>query len=435
MIKDRYKQHKLLRKLQRKVFYNKALVNKNQKCKCLVILHLFYENSWIEINEYLKNLTPYSFDLIVTSTDGQISKETLCRITTEYSNAKIICMENRGLDLLPFLTAIKDVDLNKYDIVFKLHSKETKKRYHFIYHQFFLKRDWFVNLFEGVLSGKNVHKTIDILYNQEETGLVAAENLIVKDPKHRANLIRKIAEKEGLEFIEDYSFVAGTCFAIKAKCLKTILDYHFEKNEFAPQFSSRGMSFASFVERYLCISVLLQGYLMKGNPAATIRRFLLKPITMIMNHLSSERLFGEDIILDNEWFYWRLDDKVIKYKFDNIRFDEIKCIFEKKTGRMIDGFPYRYIKEGDVAGYERYCLVHKQTGLPMMSKERYDCLIESMNQNGYDERHIIVVNEQNILKDGQHRACILANKYGEDSYVRVLKIWDLRQILIKLLFE
>ena len=65
-----------------------------------------------------------------------------------------------------------------------------------------------------------------------------------------------------------------------------------------------------------------------------------------------------------------------------------------------------------------------------MSKERYDRLIESINQYGYDERHIIIVNERNILKDGQHRACILANKYGEDSYVRVLKIWDLRQILL-----
>ena len=433
MTKDRYKRRRFLRQLQRKVFYNKSLVNKNHKCKCLVVLHLFYENSWIEINEYLKNLSPYSFDLLVTTTEGQVSKETLCRITKEYPDAKIIFMENRGFDLLPFLAAIREVDLSNYDIVFKLHSKGTNRRYHFIYHQFFLKRGWFVNLFDGILSGKNVHKTIDILYNQKEIGLVAAENLIVKDPKHRVNLIRKIAEKEGLEFVEDYSFVAGTCFAMKAECLKPIIDLHLEKNEFAPQISSRGMSFASFVERYLCISVLLQGYLMKGNPATAIRRFLLKPITMIMNRLSSERLFGEDIILDDEWFYWQVDDKVIKYRFENIRFDEIKCIFERKIGRMIDGFPYRYIKEGDVAGYERYSLVHKQTGLPMMSKERYDRLIESMNQNGYDERHIIVINEQNLIKDGQHRACILANKYGEDSCVRVLKYWDLKQILIKLL--
>ena len=124
-----------------------------------------------------------------------------------------------------------------------------------------------------------------------------------------------------------------------------------------------------------------------------------------------------------------MNDKVIKYKFDYIRFDEIKCVFEKKVCKMIDGIPYRYIKEGDVAGYERYCIVHRNTGLPLMSKERYDHLIKSINQNGYDERHIIIVNEQNLLKDGQHRACILAKKYGTDSYVRVLKIWDLKQIL------
>lgn len=433
MVKDRYKQRRLVRQLQRKVFFNKSLVKKNQKCRCLVVLHLFYENSWIEINEYLRNLAPYSFDLIITTTDGQLSKEMLGRITKEYPGAKIIGVENRGEDILPFLAAIKDVDLSSYDIVFKLHSIGTRRRYHYIYHQFFGGRDWFVTLFEGILSAKNVHKTIDILYNQKEIGLVAAANLIVKDPKHRAILIRKMAEKEGLAFIEDYYFVAGTCFAIKAECLKPILDRHFEKNEFAPRVPARGMSFDAFVERYFGISVLLQGYLMKGNPANTIRRLLLKPMTLLMNRLSSERLFEEDIILDDEWFYWQMDNKVIKYKFDSIRFNEIKCIFEKNVSRMIDGIPYRYIKEGDVAAYERYCKVHRETGLPLMSKERYDRLIESMNQNGYDKRNIIIVNEQNLLKDGQHRACILASKYGEDSYVRVLKIWDLKQLLKKAL--
>ena len=55
---ERYRQHRLLRFVKRKIFYRKSLVIKNRNCRCLVVLHLFYEKSWIEINEYLKNLAP-----------------------------------------------------------------------------------------------------------------------------------------------------------------------------------------------------------------------------------------------------------------------------------------------------------------------------------------------------------------------------------------
>lgn len=435
MEEERYRQNSIIRSFQRKVFYNKSLVNKNQGCRCLVVLHLFYEKSWGEISEYLKNLAPYHFDLIITATKGRISQETLDGILKEYPDVQILNTENKGYDLLPFLSAISTIDLNQYDIVFKLQSKSTKRKWIYIYKQLFLRRDWFVNLYEGILSAKNVHRTIDILYNQKETGLVAAANLIVKDPRHKANMIRKMAEDQGLDFYEDYSFVAGTCFAMRSDCLKPIKDLHFEKLEYAPLASSRGMSTAHFVERYLCISVLLQGYLIKGNQANTLRRLFLKPISLIMNHYSSERLFHEDIDLDDEWFFWQMDNKLIKYKYDDIRFDEMMYDAGNKIIPMTDGAPYRYIHDGDAAGYEEYCKLHEAAGLPLMTKDRFDHLIESIRKNGYDERKIIVVDENNILLDGQHRACVLADQFGVDSSVRVLKIWDVKKMIRRFLLH
>ena len=97
MAVERYRQYKFLRALQRKVFYNRPLVEKNHACRCLVILHLFYEKSWIEINEYIKNLSPYQFDLIITATKDRISQETFGRILSEYPGARITIMENKGL--------------------------------------------------------------------------------------------------------------------------------------------------------------------------------------------------------------------------------------------------------------------------------------------------------------------------------------------------
>lgn len=432
---ERYRQYGFIRNLKRKLFYNNSLVKKNQDCRCLVVLHLFYEKSWIEINEYLKSLAPYSFDLIITATKNRISSETFDRIKQEYPKAQILIMENRGFDLLPFLTVIKNMDLSKYDVVFKLQSKSTKRKFIHIYRQLFLRRDWFVNLYEGILSGKNVHQTIDALYNKEEIGLVAAANLIVRDPKHKENLIQIMAKQRGLACCDEYSFVAGTCFAIKAKCLKAIQDFHFENEEFESWIPSRGLSFAHFVERYLCISVLLQGYQMQGNPANTIRRFLLKPITLLMNHYSSERLFHEDIVLDDKWFLWHMDNRLIVYKFVPIQIKDIKCLLGNRVFRLIEGAPYKYISEGDISGYERYCEFHKDNGLPLMTKERFDGLIESIDKDGYDERYISIIDDQNVLLDGQHRICILANKYGVESYIRVLKIWDIKRIVVRMLVK
>ena len=425
---ERFKSHKLLRSLQRKFFYRKKLVIKNQTCKILVILHLFYDSSWIEIREYLKNLAPYSFDLIITATQDRIRPETIDCIRADYPSAQIEVIENKGYDLLPFLRVIQSVNLDEYDIVFKLHSKSTKRNYIYIYKQLFFRRDWFLNLYEGILSAKNVHKTIDILYNQKDVGLVAAKNLIVQDPKHKVNLIQRIAESQNLTFRRDYFFVAGTCFAMKSECLRPIQSLHFEKNEFAPLISSRGMSFAHFVERYLCISILLQGFLMRGNSANVVRRFLLKPITMLMNRLSSERLLHEDILLDDEWFFWQMENRLILYKYVQLRFCDMKCHLGNKIFKLSEGVPYRYLSEGDTTGYEEYCKLHEDSGLPLMKKERYDHLIESINQKGYDERNIIIVDDRNTLLDGQHRACVLANKYGLGSEIKVLKIWDIKKM-------
>lgn len=45
------------------------LMKKNKNKKILVILHLFYPESWMEIREYLLNLKGYTWDLCVTYPD------------------------------------------------------------------------------------------------------------------------------------------------------------------------------------------------------------------------------------------------------------------------------------------------------------------------------------------------------------------------------
>jgi ATP-dependent exoDNAse (exonuclease V) beta subunit len=45
-------------------------------------------------------------------------------------------------------------------------------------------------------------------------------------------------------------------------------------------------------------------------------------------------------------------------------------------------------------------------------------------------RFAYLVNELGILRDGQHRACFLAHKYGLDHKVRVLEIENIDRIFL-----
>ena len=95
----------------------------------------------------------------------------------------------------------------------------------FIYNQFFSGRDWFLNLYQGILGPFNVHKMVDKLMNRKKCGLVASKNLIIKDPKHKQELVKEglsLKKLKNVRFYDNYDFVAGSCFAIKSKCLKEV---------------------------------------------------------------------------------------------------------------------------------------------------------------------------------------------------------------------
>lgn len=414
---------------------NRELIKKNRNAKILIILHLFYPKSWKEIKEYISNISEYNYDLIITTTEGMIPNSIIEEILDFKQDTRIINCENRGFDLRPFLLALRDVNLDDYDIVIKLQSKSTKRAWIYIYDQLFMRRDWFLDLFEGVLSAKVVHNNIDLLLNDDSVGLVAADNLIVNDPPHKVQMVKKIAEQNGLKVNDNYEFVAGTCFAIKSKCLRNIQDYPWTDQDFDPVPNTRGMSFAHFFERYICTQVeSVWNLKMVGAKVRPIRHAILSIPNKFLYRYSSNRLFDENIDFDPEYFYWALDNRLLTYKYEEIPFKKIMYSDHGIRIPFIENAPYRYLK-GDVEGYKKYCEYHEKHGLPLMSIERFEKLRASIQKNGYDERHIIIVNDHNDLMDGQHRACCLCEQMGEDASVRVLKIHfiglkeDLKRIL------
>lgn len=412
-----------------------ALLAKNKDRRILVILHLFYPESWKEIRQYLLNFEGYKWDLCVTFPDFLEEKLEKAGILSDIRalnpQSSFFPMENKGFDIGPFLMALRRIDLSAYDAVFKLQSKGVHRVFIYIYRQLFMGRDWFLNLYEGTVGAGVIHRTIDRIINDPQVGMMGAKNLIVHDPPYKENLVISRLSEAGLHVEKGYYFLAGTCFAVKPACLKALQSLPFTPDDFVPVPSSQGVSLAHALERYLCAVVTQSGLRIEGNEVETVRRSLKRPIENTFKKISSERLLDLPCQIDDGYFLWRLDNRFVRYRFRTMKVGDLK--YQMGPGEKIlplkEAYPYRYLN-GDEEAYREYCRIHEERGYPAMTPERFQELIKSMEEQGYDSSHIILVNELGILRDGQHRACCLAHKYGLDHEIEVLEVENIDRIFL-----
>ncbi len=405
-----------------------GLIKKNKDKRILVILHLFYPDSWPEIREYLKNLDVYSYDFIVTYIEG-FSEETMKEVKQFKPDTKFVRCVNKGFDLGPFFEAIRNVDLDDYDIVIKLQSKNvTKIRY--IYNQFLHTRDWFENLFDGVLRSDVIHRSIDLLGEENRYGIVAAENLIVRDPRHKQHLVKKRLEEfkesgkiRDINYVDNYQYVAGTCFAIRAKLLKRMQALDLHSDDF--ENTSRGLfSFGHLMERVIAFDIVNQGYEFYGNKVDQKQRAKWGRIEQELYRHSGLRIIEDKrFTIDDDFAYIHLESfmfrepELVPIKLKDIRRER----YDHEIVRLDQCEPYLYLN-GDKEIYKQYEELHRKLDLLNMTEERFQKLIDSIRKNGYDKRHVIVVDQRNVIMDGQHRACCLLYEYGGDHEIEVLRL-------------
>ena len=279
-----YRPHSLIRGIKRDFWeaYNSKLIQKNKDIRILVLLHLYYDESWIEIREYLQNLRPYNIQLVVTCTQERIQRTTIEDICTLYCNSHIIYCKNKGYDLGPFFEACKMVDAHEFDVVIKLHSKGTKRPLQFNYNQLFFRRSWFINLFEGVVSAKNIHRVVDELVNSPGVDIAAAHNLIVRDPEYKVEHHSCIATSQGFVLPKGYRYVAGTCFAMSTRHFVRLQQLGYSLDDFEDTNESEIWDLAHFLERYICI-LDKDGQYYATN-CCLVRRLLTAPLIPVLRH-------------------------------------------------------------------------------------------------------------------------------------------------------
>lgn len=415
----------ILRLCGRLVYH--CLIKKQKNTRILVILHLFYMDAWKEICEYLKNLSPYNYTLIVTFMDGCYDEETLEAVRAFKPETHFIKHDNIGWDVLPFITALHTVDLSDFDIVFKLQSKGTKRREIFLYGQYFRYRSWFLNLFEGCIGPFTVHTAIrDLLDEKQKIGLVAASNLIVEDPIHKKHMVEETVKELNLTYPVNYKFVAGTCFAIRANLLNYIKNINFDKENF----KSNRFSFAHRLERIICFPPLWAGLKISGPNVLSLRRsfWIFYPFAWWWRKYNGVRILKDtQVHVDDEFAFICIEPRLIKsWKFVDIKIGDIRRELippEKVVVPLNETLPYKYLVTHDPNVYEEYCNYNRTVWKTnIMSRNRFDSLIDSMEKNDDTKEKNIVINHNNIIWDGQHRCSWLLYRKGPEHVIKALSI-------------
>lgn len=101
-----------------------TLTKPNVKKRFAVAVHVYYEEMWPMLVNYLKNMKG-KVDIFV-SCRTEIYENLSYEVQKSFPEAEVVAIENLGMDVLPFLRLCKERQLFLYDAVLKLHTKNQK---------------------------------------------------------------------------------------------------------------------------------------------------------------------------------------------------------------------------------------------------------------------------------------------------------------------
>ncbi len=236
------------------------------KLKIAVHLHIYYTDMWDEIKGYLLNIGEYPYHLYITLI--QNNPEIIKKIKQFHKDSTIFIVENRGYDVGPFIYFLHQINLNNYDIIIKLHTKNKIGLDTLINHHYVSRKYWSKLLFEGVLGNKKLfQKNLEAFNRLPKLGMVASKYLITSSIKNsKAVSIGVLNIMKQLENIvpNTITFVAGTMFMIRSSILQQIKD-NFKLEDFAPTNGRiKDGTLAHILERVFGCLVIAKGYQIKG---------------------------------------------------------------------------------------------------------------------------------------------------------------------------
>lgn len=270
--------------------------------KVLVHLHIYYRDQTDYFIGKLSNICGCEWDLYVTMTE--LNSETESKLLSFKPDAHIMKVENRGYDVWPFIRVLKSVDLDKYDYILKLHTKNRSDASSRINGLSLDNYKWRDELVDPLLKKKKSFlKCLEYFRKHPDIGLICSHlqykkisGGLTEDLTALDNELKRL----GLN-VKDKKFCAGTMFIAMSAPYKLFQnDGLIDIGLFSdiPHSHSIG-SMAHVYERILTMVVNAAGYKVKPiiiNWVKSIYIIVAYSVQPVFQKIFSIRRQGEDRI-------------------------------------------------------------------------------------------------------------------------------------------
>lgn len=229
--------------------------------KLLVIFHLYYRDQLPWFLDKLSHVKGCDWDLLVTGPAfDEPSKAAILAFKPE---ARFLECENVGYDVWPFLKALQQTDLDRYDLVLKIHTKNNTGKHKVRINGVHLKEYmWRNTLVDAILQDdRRFQEVLAIFWEHPDAGMVCSRKLYCAlFFKEDHALLDQELERLNLH-TEDRRFCVGTMMMMRASLFKALpLDSYGPEIFPAQSASNSGGTPAHVYERVFSLLVPAQGY-------------------------------------------------------------------------------------------------------------------------------------------------------------------------------
>lgn len=235
-----------------------------------VVVHLHYRDLWPEIEWFVRNI-PVPFRLLVTLSAPEQGPDAAlaARIRSYFPDAVVKTCENRGRDVGPFLSLLRDRSLDGCDLICKIHGKKSPNP-----EEATVRRIWRRRCLLDLLGHPSrIEEIISLLSGPGDVGMVGPGALLhpkpVDGPDTDANRehVCALLKARGIEMAPgDYQYFAGTMFWLRREALDLVRSLQLAAEDFPPEPAPKDGSLAHAAERLFGISTRHAGLKLVGLP-------------------------------------------------------------------------------------------------------------------------------------------------------------------------
>lgn len=232
--------------------------------RLLVHFHVYYHDQVDYFIGKLANISGCDWSLYVTM--SEYDEETEKKIRQLKADACFIPVENVGYDVWPFIKIVNTVNLDAYDYILKLHTKNiNEETYYRVNSRLINGMMWRDELVDSLLKNRcHFMKLLDKLDHRPDVGLICSDQLYIKAvsslPEDNMELDNELG-RIGFLPPKDRHYCAGTMFIARSCIYKFLQKVHISPSMFdVKSFTGANSSLAHVYERILSMAAGIYSY-------------------------------------------------------------------------------------------------------------------------------------------------------------------------------